>query len=51
VRAWINQWDLRRLDPTHQPEIEVDHVKTDYSEDPELETATEGSAETQEEIL
>ncbi len=51
VRAWINQWDLRRLDPTYQPEIEVDHVKTDYSEDPELETATEGSAETQEEIL
>ena len=46
VRAWINEWDLRRLDPGYQPEIEVDQVVTDYSEDPELETAPEGTAET-----
>lgn len=45
VRAWINEWDLRRLDPTYQPEIEVEHVTTDYSEDPELEVAPEGTIE------
>lgn len=43
VRAWINEWDLRRLDPTYQPEIEVEQVTTDYSEDPELEGASEGT--------
>jgi hypothetical protein len=43
VRAWINEWDLRRLDPTYQPEIEVEQVTTDYSEDPELEVASEGT--------
>lgn len=45
VRAWINEWDLRRLDPSYQPEIEVEHVTTDYSEDPEFEVAPEGTIE------
>ena len=45
VRGWINEWDLRRLDPSYEPEIEIDHVSTDYSEDPELEVASEGSIE------
>src|SRR5204863_3319436 len=44
VRAWINEWDLRRLDPSYQPEIEVEQVATDYSEDLELEVAPEGIA-------
>ena len=41
VRGWINEWDLRRLDPTYEPEIEIDHVSIDYSEEPELEGSTE----------
>lgn len=45
VRAWINEWDLRRLDPTYQPEIRVEHVTTDYSEDLELEIPPEGMVE------
>ena len=49
VRAWINEWDLRRLDPTYQPEIEVEQVTTDYSEEPELEIAPEGAIEPEQE--
>ena len=49
VRAWINEWDLRRLDPTYQPEIEVEQVTTDYSEEPELEIAAEGAIEPEQE--
>ena len=49
VRAWINEWDLRRLDPSYQPEIEVEQVTSDYFEDPELETATEGIIESEQE--
>lgn len=45
VRAWINEWDLRRLDSSYQPEIEVEHMTSDYSEDPELEVASEGTIE------
>lgn len=45
VRTWINEWDLKRLDPTYQPEIEVEQVSIDYSEDPELETEPEGTLE------
>lgn len=37
VRSWINEWDLRRLDPGYQPDIEVDIISSDYSEASELE--------------
>ena len=37
VRAWINAWDLVRLDPTHQPEAEVVQLATSYDEDEALE--------------
>jgi len=37
VRAWINEWDLRRLDPGYQPDIEVDELGFDYTEDRDLE--------------
>lgn len=37
VRAWINAWDLVRLDPTHQPDHEVVEVASDYAEDEALE--------------
>src|SRR5437773_135978 len=37
VRAWINEWDLMRLDPAYRPETEMVDVPTDYREDPDLE--------------
>ncbi len=43
VRGWINQWDLRRLDPTYQPDIEIEEVVAEYGEDPELELEPEGT--------
>jgi hypothetical protein len=36
VRAWINEWDLVRLDPTYQPTTEVVELAPDYSEDADL---------------
>lgn len=32
VRAWINEWDLVRLDPAYAPSTEVLEVISDYSE-------------------
>ena len=43
VRGWINEWDLRRLDPTYQPDIEIEEVVAEYGEDPELELEPEGT--------
>ena len=37
VRAWINEWDLLRLDPGYRPETEMLDVSSDYREDPDLE--------------
>ena len=37
VRAWINEWDLVRLDPGYQPETAILDVASDYREDPDLE--------------
>ena len=36
VRAWINEWDLVRLDPEYKPDIEVLEVKLGYNEDKDL---------------
>jgi hypothetical protein len=36
VRAWINEWDLVRLDPGFRPETEIVEVPSDYREDPDL---------------
>jgi len=33
VRAWINEWDLRRLDPSYDPDIASTEVVVDYAED------------------
>lgn len=38
VRAWINEWDLSRLDPLYQPETTSAPVEQDFSEQIELET-------------
>lgn len=40
VRAWINEWDLRRLDARYQPVTEIVDVATDYREDLDLETGS-----------
>lgn len=37
VRRWINEWDLRRLYPDAQPDIEETEIKFDYNEDTTLE--------------
>jgi hypothetical protein len=37
VRAWINEWDLVRLDPAYGPQTEVVDIASDYSEDRALE--------------
>lgn len=36
VRAWINEWDLVRLDPTFAPQTDVAEVVAGYAEDAEL---------------
>lgn len=38
VRAWINAWDLRRLDPSYRPDIAASEVVVDLTEDAEAET-------------
>jgi hypothetical protein len=41
VRAWINEWDLLRLDPGFRPESVAVEVASDYREDAELEEGSE----------
>ncbi len=48
--AWINEWDLVRLDPEFAPETEVAggalHGASAYREDPDLEgTAPDGTSD------
>ena len=38
VRGWITEWDLRRLYPEAQLDIEILDVRQTYDEDQELET-------------
>jgi len=45
VRAWINEWDLVRLDPEYRPETETVDVVSDYREDAAFEGATEPDEE------
>lgn len=42
VRAWINAWDLVRLDPDHRPEPMVVELSTSYAEDAALEQEAGG---------
>ena len=41
VKGWITEWDLKRLNPEEDVEIELTEMKQDYSEDLELETVIE----------
>jgi hypothetical protein len=38
IKRWITEWDLKRLYPDYQPDIESADLRQDYSETPELET-------------
>jgi hypothetical protein len=40
IKRWINEWDLKRLYPEYNPEIEVTELRQDYSEMAELEAPT-----------
>ena len=42
VRAWINEWDLKRLYPGETVETVVAEVALDYDEDADLEVPSEG---------
>jgi hypothetical protein len=44
VRSWIQEWDLRRLDPAYRPQIEVERIEADYTENPALEEPSDGEA-------
>ena len=46
VKGWITKWDLKRLDPGYKVEIEVTELKQDYTEDPNLQVATEEDPKT-----
>jgi hypothetical protein len=41
VRAWINEWDLVRLDPQYRPDTEIVDLGHDYREDESLDVAAE----------
>jgi hypothetical protein len=43
VRAWINEWDLVRLDPAFRPQTEVVDIATEYGEDSALEESVNSS--------
>jgi hypothetical protein len=37
IKRWINTWDLVRLFPDYQPDIQVKEIQQNYAEDPDLE--------------
>lgn len=45
VRDWITRWDLLRLDPAYQPDIETKVVGPDLTERPDLELSDESGQE------
>ena len=40
ARAWINEWDLVRLDPDYRPITDVVEIPSGYEEVPELNDET-----------
>jgi hypothetical protein len=45
VRAWINEWDLCRLDPDYVPDTTVTDVIVGYDEDADLEDGRRGETD------
>ena len=43
VRRWITEWDLQRLYPGSQPQLEEQELHVEYGEDGILEQPTEGN--------
>ena len=41
IRSWITTWDLNRVAPTYEPEIELERITDDYAEDALLEKSAE----------
>ena len=41
LKGWITEWDLKRLDPAYNVEIEVTGMRRDYAEDANLHVETE----------
>ncbi len=46
VRRWITEWDLKRLDGSYNPEIEVIKLEQVYTEDKDLEVESENNEAT-----
>jgi hypothetical protein len=46
IRRWINEWDLRRLDPSYRPDIMIEPLGPDYGEDTNLEPGDDDAGET-----
>lgn len=49
IKRWINTWDLLRLFEDIQPQIQVNSLEQTYTEDPDLEKASRGEPEEQDE--
>jgi hypothetical protein len=43
VRAWINEWDLRRLDPSYVPDISAGDLVVDYTDSLDIVDSDDGS--------
>ena len=43
VKRWINEWDLKQLDPDYIPDTEIQKVNETFVENPEFETPPEES--------
>ncbi|MHB0981310.1 MAG: BREX system ATP-binding domain-containing protein [Thermoleophilia bacterium] len=41
IRSWITTWDLNRVAPSYEPEIELERITEDYAEDALLEQGVE----------
>ncbi|MBI5193841.1 MAG: hypothetical protein HZA08_10435 [Nitrospirae bacterium] len=39
VKGWITEWDLKRIDPQVQIDLEFTNLKQDYTEDKNLEAS------------
>lgn len=45
VKSWITEWDLMLLYPDYRPEVVIEEVKADYSEDADLSREESGASE------
>jgi hypothetical protein len=41
IRSWITTWDLNRVAPSYEPDIELEPIEADYAEDALLEKPVE----------